>query len=173
MVIAKLQDMYPGAVITVDSARLRILGGIQVNELRMSRRDDPDRTEFFHVPSAIIYHDKEKISQGQLTLRKIELNRPGCGLCASSDGTWNLQEIISDRPPEMVLPTVVWHHGTIVLEDQQSAQPATPIEINDVNLELHQRSAQHRVAHRLGQLPRARQRCSSRGTSTATPRKSL
>ena len=76
MVIAKLQNMYPGAVVTVDSARLRILGGIQVNELRMRRRDDPDGTDFFHVPSAIIYHDKEKISQGLLTLRKIELHHP-------------------------------------------------------------------------------------------------
>ena len=104
MVIAKLQDMYPGAVITVDSARLRILGGIQVNELRMSRRDDPDRTEFFHVPSAIIYHDKEKISQGQLTLRKIELNRPRLRAVRARDGKWNLQDIIGERPPNRRCP---------------------------------------------------------------------
>ena len=53
-VIAKLQALYPGAIVSVDSARLRILGGVVVNGLRMSRRDDPDKNEFLHVPSAFL-----------------------------------------------------------------------------------------------------------------------
>src|SRR5437016_2387873 len=62
---AKLKSFFPGAVVTIDSARLRILGGISVTELRLARKDDPDKNEILHVPSAFIYHDKEKILDGE------------------------------------------------------------------------------------------------------------
>ena len=71
-VIAELGKAFPGAHVSVDSARLRILGGIQLNDVRFSRLDDPEKHEFLHIPSAIFYHDKEKILDGELTLRKIE-----------------------------------------------------------------------------------------------------
>ena len=60
-VIAEIGKTFPGAQVSVDSARLRILGGIQLNGLRLTRADDPEKAEFLHVPSAIFYHDKEKI----------------------------------------------------------------------------------------------------------------
>src|ERR1051326_1165813 len=75
-VITEIGKTFPGASVSVDSARLRILGGIQLNGLRLSRLDDPEKHEFLQVPSAIFYHDKEKILDGQLKLRKIELFRP-------------------------------------------------------------------------------------------------
>ena len=135
-VINKLQAMYPGATITIDKARLRIFGGIMVSELRMCRRDDPSGAEFFHVPSAIIYHDKEKISQGLITIRKIELYRPRLHAVRNRDGSWNLQKIMGDRPQADLLPTVVVHQGTIQIEDRQSNLPATLLEIGDVYLSL-------------------------------------
>ena len=75
-VLAKLKAYFPGAQVTVDSARLRILGGIQVHVLGLSRKDDPEAAEFVSIPSAILYHDKEKILDGELSLRKVELLRP-------------------------------------------------------------------------------------------------
>ena len=75
-VLAKLKLHFPGAVATIDSARLRILGGISVNELRLARKDDPDKHEILHVPSAVIYHDKEKILDGEWALRRVEFFRP-------------------------------------------------------------------------------------------------
>ena len=62
-VLAKLKAHFPGGVATIDSARLRILGGINVNELRLARRDDPDKSEILHVPSAVLYHDGRQIAR--------------------------------------------------------------------------------------------------------------
>src|SRR5262249_44907377 len=69
IVIAKLQTMFPGATVALDSARLRLLGGILVNELRISRKDDANKIEIVHIPSAVIYHDKEKLLEGEMQLR--------------------------------------------------------------------------------------------------------
>ena len=59
----------------------------------MTRNDDPDKHEFLNVPSAIFFHDKEKILDGELVLRKIELIRPRLRLRRGQDGKWNLQDI--------------------------------------------------------------------------------
>ena len=67
--ITSLEKAFPGVEVSVDSARLRILGGIQLVGLRFSRRDDPDKHEFLQVPSAIFYHDKEKILDGELAVQ--------------------------------------------------------------------------------------------------------
>src|SRR3974377_322927 len=66
MVLAKLSEKFPGAVVTLDSSPLPLFGGIAVSELRMARRDDLDKSDFYYVPSAIIYHDKEQLLDGVL-----------------------------------------------------------------------------------------------------------
>src|SRR5271166_3994139 len=75
-VLAKLGEKFVGATISLESARLRLLGGIAVSDLRMARRDDLDKGDFLYVPSAVIYHDKEQLLEGRLAIRKIELLRP-------------------------------------------------------------------------------------------------
>ncbi len=88
-IIIELEKAFPGAEVSVDSARLRILGGIQLTGLRLARSDDQEKHEFLQVPSAIFYHDKEKILDGELRLRKIELIRPRlrAGEVAMANGT--------------------------------------------------------------------------------------
>ena len=44
-VMDKLASHFLGATVSLDSARLRLLGGIGVSELRLARRDDPDRLD--------------------------------------------------------------------------------------------------------------------------------
>src|SRR5262245_54198718 len=63
-VLAKFAEHLPGAAISLETAHLRILGGIAFRDLRMARADDPNG--FLHVPSGIIYHDKEQLLQGRL-----------------------------------------------------------------------------------------------------------
>ena len=137
-VIDAIGRAFPGAQVSIDSARLRILGGIQLNDLRLSRSDDPEKHEFLHVPSAILYHDKEKILEGQLLLRKIELFRPRLRVRRERDGRWNLQELVkpSDAPPDTVQPAIVIHQGTLILEDRIDPDKANSLEINDVSLTL-------------------------------------
>lgn len=135
-VIAKLHELFPGAVVSVDSARLRILGGIQLNNVSFSRRDDPERNEFLHVPSAVIYHDKEKVLDGQLALRKIELYKPRLRVRRDRDGKWNVRELTGKIDPNKPLPTVVVHQGTILFEDRVDDGSGPAIEAGDVNITL-------------------------------------
>ncbi len=137
-IIAELEKAFPGAEVSVDSARLRILGGIQLNGLRFSRMDDAEKHEFLHVPSAIFYHDKEKILDGELRLRKIELLRPRLRARRGKDGKWNVAGLIrpAPGPPEKSLPAIVIHQGTLILEDQAVPERASVLEINDVSLTL-------------------------------------
>src|SRR5262249_21163989 len=89
-VMGRLEALFPRAPISLDSARLRLLGGISLNELRLTRRDDPEQTELAHIPSAVVYHDKEKLLEGTLNIRKVELHRPRLRLIRYPDGRWNV-----------------------------------------------------------------------------------
>jgi hypothetical protein len=135
-VIAKLQELFPGAQVSVDSARLRILGGIQLNGLRFSRRDDPEHNEFLQVPSAVFYHDKEKLLDGELALRKIELHQPRLRIRRTRDGKLNLAGLTRPLTPDRLLPTVVVHQGVIQFEDLLDDAAAPLVEVGDVNITL-------------------------------------
>src|SRR5262245_53238847 len=85
-VVDQLGSHFVGVQVTLESARLRLLGGIGVRELRLSRRDDLDRTDFAYFPSAIIYHDKEQLLEGRLAIRKVELHQPRLRIIRGHDG---------------------------------------------------------------------------------------
>jgi hypothetical protein len=133
LVLAQLAARFPGANVTVESAHMRLLGGIAVSELRMARRDDADMTNFLHVPSAIIYHDKEQLLGGKLAIRKLELERPRLRVLRDADGNWNLAGLLPPPDPRERMPTLIVKHGTILIEDHQ-ARGAEPLEIKDVTL---------------------------------------
>ncbi len=137
-VIAEIAKAFPGAHVSIDSARLRILGGIQLLGLRLTREDDPAKHEFLHVPSAIFYHDKEKILEGELKLRKIELIRPRFRIRRERDGSWNLQGLARtpDGSPQAPLPAIVIHQGTMILEDRSDPAKPTSLEVNDVGMTI-------------------------------------
>lgn len=135
-VLAKLRQLFPGGVATVDSARLRLLGGIMVNELRLARRDDVGRAELLHVPSAVIFHDKEKLLDGELSLRKVELHRARLKVLREPDGKWNLDGLTGPLQPHLVLPTLVLHQGTLTLEDRRSDGSPRFFELTNVSLTL-------------------------------------
>src|SRR4051812_4957373 len=130
----KLGLRFAGAAVSIESAHLRLFGGIAVSELRMARRDDFDRTDFLYVPSAVIYHDKEHLLEGKVGIRKVELDRPRLRVIREHDGRWNLAGLLRPPPEGERMPTVVIKRGTILLEDR-TAPPGTPLlEINDVSL---------------------------------------
>jgi hypothetical protein len=135
-VLEQLGAYFPGAGIGLESANLRLLGGIDLAELRLSRRDDPDRTTFLHVRSAVIYHDKEQLLSGKLVIRKVELRNPRLRAIRGRDGCWNLSGIVGPVDASKPLPAIVVQQGTIVLEDQQAPPGTPPVAITDVRLTL-------------------------------------
>lgn len=135
-VLDKLTVQFEGAHVTLESARLRLLGGIALSDLRLSRRDDADRAAFAYVPSAVVYHDKEQLAEGRLAVRKLELHRPCFRVLRGRDGRWNLAGILAPARPAERLPAVVIRQGTLLLEDRLAAPGATVMEVKDVNLTL-------------------------------------
>ncbi len=136
-VLAKLKVLFPGADVAVDFARLRLLGGIQITNARLSRHDDPDHNDAVQIPSAILYHDKEKLLEGELSLRKVELFRPRFRVYRNKDGkTWNLQGIIAPPQLDRSIPTLVIHQGTLLLEDRSTVGNISSLEITDFNMIL-------------------------------------
>ena len=135
-VLEQLGRHFPGAVVTLEGAHLRLLGGIAINDLRLCRRDDPAKGDLAYFPTGTIYHDKEQLVSGQLAVRKLELHRPRLRLIRGRDGSWNVAGIIGPVNPRETIPTMVIQSGTILLEDRLAAPAAPPVQIDDVNLTI-------------------------------------
>jgi hypothetical protein len=136
-VLARLEEQFPGANVKLDSAHLRLLGGISVSELRLCRKGDPDETEFLHVPTAVLYHDKENLLDGgEFRILKLELQRPRIRLLRAADGTWNMSGVLGPTNLEAAVPTLVITQGTLILEDHRLREGAPPLEIHNVSLTM-------------------------------------
>jgi hypothetical protein len=135
-VVEHLRTLLTGANVSLGSAHMRLLGGISLSELRLSRRDDPDRTDLAYIPAATIYPDKEQVLNGKLVIRKVELYRPHLHLRRSRDGQWNFIGLLAPPQPDAPIPTLDIKQGTLVLEDQLGCPGLPPVEITDVNLTL-------------------------------------
>jgi hypothetical protein len=135
-VLEQLSVHLTGADISLESAHMRLLGGISFRELRLSRGDDSSPSDLALIPSGIIYPDKEQAFNGKFAIRKFELHHPCIRLHRGPDGHWNWKDVFA--PPDLakLVPTMVIHQGTILLEDDLAAADQPPVEIRDVNLTL-------------------------------------
>src|SRR3954453_5500452 len=61
LVQEQLTQRFQHVSVNVQHARIRLLGGILVRELRLARNDSLDRRDFLYAPTAVIYHDKERV----------------------------------------------------------------------------------------------------------------
>jgi hypothetical protein len=136
LVMDKLGVRFIHVNVGLESARLRLLGGIAISDLRMARSDGLDHADFLYVPTAVIYHDKEQIMDGKLSIRKVELNRPQLRLVREHDGTFNLKGILGPVDLSERMPTVVIKNGTVVVEDKAGNAPGQVLEIHEVNLTI-------------------------------------
>lgn len=117
-VVATLAEQFDDVDVQVGAARLRILGGIAVTDLRLTRRGDPPDRPFLAVPSAILFHDKEQLNRGKLIIKKVELESPTVRLERSADGKWNVAEVVRPGPADKPVPTfIVKGSGTVVVTD--------------------------------------------------------
>jgi hypothetical protein len=133
-VLDRLAEKFTGATIALESAHLRLLGGIALADLRMARRDELDKGDFLYVPSGVLFHDKEQLLDGRLVLRKVELHRPHLRLIRERDGRINLQGILGPVRLDERVPAIVVRQGTIVIEDRGAAPGSPLVELKDVTL---------------------------------------
>ncbi len=120
--------------VKVESAAVRIFGGIRVTNLTLTRVGET--VPFVTVPSAVIYHDKQEFNRGKLAVRKVELDGPTVRLTRRLDGTWDVPKF-PDREgaPDRAAPTVVLRDATVLLSD---ADPDgfPPLALKNVKLHL-------------------------------------
>ncbi len=135
-VISALEEHFPNTDVKLEGARLRILGGIWLNDLRIVRRDDAYKTDLAYIPSGVVYHDKEKLLDGRLNFRKVELYRPRIHLIRFKDGKWNFENLTGKEDLTQTLPTVVIREGTLLIEDRTAAEALPLLEISDIDLTL-------------------------------------
>jgi hypothetical protein len=135
-VLRQLEKTFVGAHVSLESARLRLLGGISFSELRMARRDDLDKSDFLYVPAGVIYHDKERLANGDLAVRKVELQRARLRLVRDRDGRWNVAELCGPSNLNERVPTLVFQQATVTLEDHTTPLAGPLLEIKEVNLTL-------------------------------------
>ncbi|MCI0699708.1 MAG: DUF748 domain-containing protein [Planctomycetia bacterium] len=134
-VIEAMSEQFEDVEVHVGSARMRILGGIAVTDLRLTRRGDPPDQPFLVVPSAILYHDKEQLNRGLLVIRKVELENPTLRIERNADGKWNVEEIVKAGPADKPVPTFIVKGGTVTVIDRApGALP--PVTLSDVQLTL-------------------------------------
>jgi hypothetical protein len=136
LLIEKLGVRFLHTTVDLESARLRLLGGIAVRELRLSRSHSLDRRDFLYVPDAVIYHDKEQVLDGKVAIRKVELIRPQLRIVRERDGTFNLQGILGSTELGERLPTLVVRQGTIIVEDRALTPGTSLLEIHDLQLTI-------------------------------------
>jgi hypothetical protein len=132
----ELGKLFVGATVSVDSARLRLFGGIAVRDVRMARREELDRGDWLYVPSAVIYHDKEHLLHGELGVRKIEMDRLRMRIVRERDGRLNVAGLLA--PPDLKdhVPTLIIRQGIVQIEDRSVAGPPVVLEIKEVNLSV-------------------------------------
>lgn len=116
-VIAHLSEQFEGADVQVGSAYMRILGGIAVTDVKITRRGTQGETPLVLVPTGILFHDKEQLNRGRLVIKKVELQNPEFHLERNPDGRWNVEGLFKPGPLDRSLPTLVIKGGTIHLID--------------------------------------------------------
>jgi hypothetical protein len=123
-VIEEMTAKFEGVDVEVGHARMRpFLGGINVSDLKLIRRDDPTRTPFLHVPHAVIWHDKADIAR-RLSPAKIELEDAHLRLVRDAAGKWNVADVMKPAGHGDQAPVFVLKKAKVEVIDQASGSSA-------------------------------------------------
>ena len=131
--IAALEAQTRDVDVHVGSARLRVFGGISVTDLRLTRKGD--ELPFFAAPTAVIYHDKQRLHRGELVIRKVEFDNPTVRVHRNAAGEWNVAGVFEPSTGDEPVPTIVARGGTVLVTDD-GPNPIPPLVIHDIRFSL-------------------------------------
>lgn len=115
----ELTARFEGVDVEIGSARMRpFLGGVNVTDLKLIRRDDPTRTPFLHVPHATIWHDKADFAK-RFTPAKIELEDARLRLVRDAKGKWNVEGITKPIADGEQSPVLILKKARVEVVDQK------------------------------------------------------
>ncbi len=130
-VIEQIRSQFPDVDVQVGSAWIRPLGGLWLRDVRLAKREDAGHP-FLTVASVTIYHDKEQLAKGRLSIRKIELVDPVFRFRRDADGNWNLPGVPRGSRDDP-LPTITVRHGTLQFDDRIGGVTRPTLEIREVS----------------------------------------
>jgi AsmA-like C-terminal region len=136
LVLDGLRKQFPGAEVSVDSARVWPGWGIQVTNLTLARKDDPALTPVLQVPYGRIEHDYDSLKEGRLRIRRLKLDRPRLTAIRNAEGKWNVDGLIAPPNPGTPLPIMVIERGTVVLRIAPPGGGESVWEFGDVRASL-------------------------------------
>jgi hypothetical protein len=132
-VVEELSAKFEGVDVEVGSARLRpFLGGVNVSDLKLIRRDDPNRTPFLHVPHAVIWYDKADFAH-RLRPAKIELEDAQLRVVRDAQGHWNVEGIAKPAPEGEQAPVFVLRKAHVEVVDQANGSTAV-LDLQEMDL---------------------------------------
>lgn len=125
---AVLHTEFPGLQVEVGSARLRLLGGIALRDVKLRRSSaSGDDRPWLQAPYLVLHHDKEQLNRGRLVIRKIEVEGPELTLERTAEGEWNLGAWWGAGSPEKTWPTLLIRNAVIHLRDTAGSWPAVTL----------------------------------------------
>jgi len=135
--LAALREKLPGVEVEVESAGLRLFGGISVEGLTLTRPGEA--VPFLTAPRATVAHDKESLAGGVLRIRKIEIDGASLRVTREADGRWDVEGLLPPAPPPdgelSPIPTVLVTNATVVVTDRRP-QPVPPLALTGFKLHL-------------------------------------
>ncbi len=136
VLLATLREKLPGVEVEVEAAGLRLLGGISVEGLTLTRPGDP--APFLNAPRATISYDKESLAGGVLQIRKVEVDGATLRVTRLADGRWDFDGLLPPAPNGTELapiPTVIVKNATVVVSDLRP-KPLPALTLTGVKLHL-------------------------------------
>ncbi|MBO0698765.1 MAG: hypothetical protein J2P46_10245 [Zavarzinella sp.] len=113
----ELVAKFDGVDVEIGAARMRpFLGGVNVTDLKLIRRDDPTRTPFLHVAHAVIWHDKSEFPK-RIVPAKIELEDAHFRLVRGTSGKWNIEGIARPAADDERTPVLVLKRARVEVVD--------------------------------------------------------
>jgi len=125
---AQLREQLADSVeVHVGSAHLRLFGGISISDLCLTHQGETE--PFLRVPQATITHDKEQLNQGELVIRKIELENATFRIDRLANGSWNFDGVLKPSSMgEKPLPAHILKNATVIISDHRpNGMPAVAL----------------------------------------------
>lgn len=136
IVLDGLRKQFPGAEVSLDSARLWPGWGIQISNLTLSRKDDSTLMPVLQVPTGRIEHDSAALAEGHLRIKRIKLDRPRLTAACDGDGRWNLEGLLAPPRPDLLVPIIVVERATLILRLTPSTGGESTWEINNIRASI-------------------------------------
>ena len=133
LLIHALEDQLPDTAVEVESAGLRLFGGVTATNVTLTRRGEAE--PYFAAPSVTLAHDKEELQSGRMVLRKIEIDGPTVRVARLPDGSWSVAGLVKPGPGGRPVPTLVVKNATVIVTDRRP-DPLPPVTLAAARFEL-------------------------------------